>query len=64
MKNQYNKEVLKLTNDLTELQKQKSQSLDKSQMSQNERKKLEEQFKAKQRELETQLKDVKEKNKK
>jgi hypothetical protein len=33
MKNQYNKEVLKLTNDLTELQKEKSQSLDKGQMS-------------------------------
>lgn len=63
MKNQYQQKVLELTNEITQLEHQKCQSLGKSQISQNERKKIEEQFKAKQRELENQLKLFKEKNK-
>lgn len=63
MKNQYHQKVLELTNEITNLERKKSESLGKTQISQNERKKLEEQFRAKQRDLEDQLKDLKEKNK-
>ena len=63
MKNQYQSKVLQLTTEITQLERQKSQSLGKNSITSNERKKIEEQFKAKQRDLENQLKTFKEKNK-
>ena len=63
MKNQYQSKVLQLTNEITQLERQKSQSLGKNSITSNERKKIEEQFMAKQRDLENQLKTFKEKNK-
>ena len=56
--------MLKLTNEITQLERSKADSLSRNStgMSQNDRRKIEEQFKIKQRELERQLKEVKDKN--
>lgn len=65
MKNQYQNKVLELTHEITQLEKSKQENLSRqgSGLSEKERKKLEEQFLAKQKDLEKELKDAKEKNK-
>lgn len=65
MKEQYQHKVLELTKEITQLEKQKADNLSKpgNSLNQQQRKKMEEQFKQKQRELERQLKEAKEKNK-
>lgn len=66
MKNQYHKKVLDLTNEITQLEKEKAENLKVvpgKGLSEAQRKKLQDQYKTKQRDLEKQLKDVKDKNK-
>ena len=65
MKNQYQHKVLALTNEITSLEKEKYENLKQkgTGISDKERKRIEEQFRAKQRDLERTLKEAKEKNK-
>jgi hypothetical protein len=62
MKNQYQHKVLELTNEITLLEKEKFTHL-KQGYSDVEKQKIGENFKQKQRELEKELRDAKEKNK-
>jgi predicted nucleic acid-binding Zn-ribbon protein len=57
--------VLELTKEITQLEKSKYENLSKqgTGLSEKERKRLEEQFRPKQKDLERQLKEAKEKNK-
>lgn len=66
MKHQYQQKVLQLTNEMASLEKAKAESMSKSGhgLSQQKRKQIEDQFLSKQRELESQLRDAKDKNKK
>lgn len=65
MKNQYQNKVLELTNEITQLEKSKYENLSKqgTGISDKEKKKIEDQFRTKQRDLEKQLRDAQEKNK-
>jgi len=65
MKNQYQQKVLELTSEITKLEQDKAENLSKKghQMTEQQRKKIEEQFMTKQKELEKMLREAKEKNK-